>query len=93
MTQEFAEHRDRAEALISQGKQLLRQAALDFGMQFARSLRQDIETLMQELQASLAQADAAQIKHRYDNLEIKLDELVDTCSRLAQDSEGEWGQN
>jgi hypothetical protein len=75
VTQESVGQHDRAEALISEGKQLLKQAALDFGMQFARSLRQDIETLTKQLQESLMQGDEAHIEQHFTNLQTKLDEL------------------
>lgn len=75
MTHESMEKRDRAEALISHGKQQLKQVALDFGMQFARSLRQHIETLIGQLQESLTQDDEIHIEQYATDLRSQLDEL------------------
>jgi molecular chaperone DnaK len=75
MAQEHMEKLGRAEALILQGEQQLKQAALDFGMQFARNLRQDIETLIRKLRESLMQSDDIRIKQYYADLQSKLDEL------------------
>ncbi len=75
MAQEPTEKFNRAEALILQGKQQLKQTALDFGMQFAQNLRQDIETLPRQLQESLMQGEEIRIKQYYANLQSKLDEL------------------
>jgi molecular chaperone DnaK len=75
MAQEPIEKLSRAEALISQGEQQLKQAALDFGMQFAQNLRQGIETLIRHLRESLMQGDDIRIKQYYADLQSKLDEL------------------
>jgi hypothetical protein len=75
MAQEPMEKLDRAEALILQGEQQLKQASLDFGMQFAQNLRQDIETLIRKLRENLVQSDDIRIKQYYANLQSKLDEL------------------
>lgn len=75
MTHNSTEKRDRAEAVVLQGKQQLKQAALDFGMQFASSLRQEIETLMRQLQESLTQGDEIRIEQYSIDFQIKLDEL------------------
>jgi hypothetical protein len=75
MAQEPMEKLNRAEALILQGKQQLKQAALDFGMQFAQNLRQGIETLIKQLRESLIQSDDIRIKQYYADLQSKIDEL------------------
>lgn len=75
MAQEPGEKLNRAEALILQGEQQLKQAALDFGMQFARNLRQDIETLIRQLQESLMQGEAICIQQYDAALQSKIDEL------------------
>ncbi|MBD2055943.1 hypothetical protein H6F88_07905 [Oculatella sp. FACHB-28] len=75
MTQEPIEKLNRAEALILQGEQQLKQAALDFGMQFAQNLRQSIETLIRQLQESLMQSDDIHIEQYYVDLQSKIDEL------------------
>jgi molecular chaperone DnaK len=75
MAQEPMEKLNRAEALILQGEQQLKQAALDFGMQFAQNLRQGIETLIRQLRESLMQRDNICIEQYYADLQSKLDEL------------------
>jgi molecular chaperone DnaK len=75
MAQEPMEKLNRAEALILQGEQQLKQAALDFGMQFAQNLRQSIEILTRQLRESLMQGDDIHIKQYYADLQSKLDEL------------------
>jgi hypothetical protein len=47
MAQEPMEKLDRAEALILQGEQQLKQASLDFGMQFAQNLRSCVRLLLE----------------------------------------------
>ncbi|MEL6471487.1 MAG: molecular chaperone DnaK [Cyanobacteria bacterium J06623_4] len=51
------EKRNRAEALTFKAERVLREVAIDFGMQFARDRRRRIEGLVQELRAALEQSD------------------------------------
>ncbi|HIK45700.1 MAG TPA: molecular chaperone DnaK [Leptolyngbyaceae cyanobacterium M65_K2018_010] len=57
LQRERVEKRNRAEALTFQAERLLREVALDFGMQFARDRRRRIEGLVQELRDYLDQGD------------------------------------
>ena len=57
LQRERVEKRNRAEALTFQAERLLREVALDFGMQFARDRRRRIEGLVQELRGYLDQSD------------------------------------
>lgn len=75
MAQKPTEKPNRTEALILQGEQQLKQAALDFGMQFSRSLRQDIETLIRQLKESSMQGEKIHIEQYYAGPQAKLDEL------------------
>ncbi len=75
MAQEPMEKLNRAEALILQGEQQLKQAALDFGVQFAQNLRQGIETLVRQLRESLMHSNDIRIKQYDADLQSKLDEL------------------
>ncbi|MEO0949679.1 MAG: Hsp70 family protein, partial [Cyanobacteria bacterium J06641_5] len=51
------EKRNRAEALTFKAERVLREVAIDFGMQFGRDRRRRIENLVQELRAALEQSD------------------------------------
>lgn len=57
LQRERVEKRNRAEALTFQAERLLREVALDFGMQFARDRRRRIEGLVQELRDYLEKSD------------------------------------
>lgn len=75
MIYDSLEKRIRAEALILQAQQQLKLAALDFGMQFAPSLRQRIETLIGQLEASLIEGDEIHIQQYSADLQFELNEL------------------
>ncbi|EDX85782.1 chaperone protein DnaK, putative [Synechococcus sp. PCC 7335] len=51
------EKRNRAEALTFKAERVLREVAIDFGMQFGRDRRRRIENLVQQLRAALEQSD------------------------------------
>ena len=72
---ERVEKRTRAEALILQGERQLKEAALDFGTQFARNRRQRIETLSRQLREYLTQDDDRGIDQCYADLQDALYEL------------------
>ena len=72
---ERVEKRTRAEALILQGERQLKEAALDFGLQFARNRRQRIETLSRQLREYLTQDDDRGIDQCYADLQDALYEL------------------
>jgi molecular chaperone DnaK len=72
---ERVEKRTRAEALIIQAERQLREVALDFGMQFARSRRQRIDNICRELRESLQENDDRGIDQAYADLQDALYEL------------------
>ncbi|PZO41975.1 MAG: molecular chaperone DnaK [Shackletoniella antarctica] len=74
LQRERVEKRNRAEALTFQSERLLREVALDFGMQFARDRRRRIEGLVQELRDYLEQSDERGIDMAQAELQ---DELYD----------------
>lgn len=74
LQRERVEKRNRAEALTFQAERLLREVALDFGMQFARDRRRRIESLVQELREYLDRGDERGIDTTQAELQ---DELYD----------------
>lgn len=74
LQRERVEKRNRAEALTFQAERLLREVALDFGMQFARDRRRRIEGLVQELREHLERGDERGIDITQADLQ---DELYD----------------
>ncbi|HEY9763549.1 MAG TPA: molecular chaperone DnaK [Trichocoleus sp.] len=74
LQRERVEKRNRAEALTFQAERLLREVALDFGMQFARDRRRRIESLVQELREYLDRSDERGIDTTQAELQ---DELYD----------------
>lgn len=72
---ERIEKRTRSEALILQAERQLREVALEFGMQFARSRRQRIDSISRELKESLQQNDDRGIDQAYADLQDALYEL------------------
>ncbi|WP_341527543.1 molecular chaperone DnaK [Nostoc sp. UHCC 0302] len=72
---ERIEKRTRAEALILQAERQLREVALEFGMQFARSRRQRIDNICQDLREGLKENDDRSIDQAYADLQDALYEL------------------
>lgn len=72
---ERVEKRTRAEALILQAERQLREVALDFGMAFARTRRQQIDNICRELRESLQQNDERGIDQAYADLQDALYDL------------------
>ncbi|MBD2439360.1 molecular chaperone DnaK [Nostoc sp. FACHB-110] len=72
---ERVEKRTRSEALILQAERQLREVALEFGMQFARSRRQRIDNICRELKESLQENDDRGIDQAYADLQDALYEL------------------
>ena len=72
---EQIEKRNRSEALTFQAERLLREVALDFGMQFANARRRRIESLVQELRASLERNDDRGIDLAQSELQDEMYEL------------------
>jgi molecular chaperone DnaK len=75
MTQEETGKHTRAEKLILQAERQLREVALDFGMQFAPSHRQQIDNICQELRSVLQQNNDRGIDQAYSDLQDALHEL------------------
>ncbi|HEY9828724.1 MAG TPA: Hsp70 family protein, partial [Stenomitos sp.] len=73
---ERVDKRNRSQDLIAQCDRRLREVNLDFGPQFASSLRREVEVLSRELQASLAEDDDREIDLCYANLQDALYELT-----------------
>lgn len=72
---ERVEKRTRAESLTVEAERQLKEVALDFGLQFARSYRQRIEGLVRELRDSLKQNNERLIDQTYADLQDALYEL------------------
>jgi molecular chaperone DnaK len=72
---ERVEKRTRAESLTVEAERYLKEVALDFGMQFARSYRQRIESLIRELRDHLKQNDDRGIDQTNADLQDALYEL------------------
>ena len=75
LLRERIEKRNRAEALTFKAERVLREVAIDFGMQFARDRRRRIETLVQELRAALEQKDERGIDITQSDLQNEVYEL------------------
>jgi molecular chaperone DnaK len=90
LQRERVEKRNRAEALTFQAERLLREVALDFGMQFARDRRRRIEGFVRELRDYLEQGDDRGIDITQAELQ---DELYDLNREAylyeADDEEGD----
>ncbi len=72
---ERIEKRNRSQDLITKCDRRLREITLDYGPQFARDLRQEIEQLTRDLRESVAQDDDRQIDLDYANLQDALYDL------------------
>ncbi|NMG20513.1 molecular chaperone DnaK [Brasilonema bromeliae] len=84
---ERVEKRTRAEALIIQAERQLREVALDFGMQLARSRRQRIDNICRELRESLKENDDRGIDQAYADLQDALYELNREIRQYYDDDE------
>jgi molecular chaperone DnaK len=73
---ERIEKRNRSQDLIAQCDRRLREVNLDFGPQFAGSLRRQIEAVSRDLQDSIAQDDDRLIDLNYASLQDAMYELV-----------------
>jgi molecular chaperone DnaK len=89
LQRERIEKRNRAETLTFQAERVLREVALDFGMQFARDRRRRIEGLIQELRDGLARGDERGIDMAQSELQ---DEIYDlNREAYLYDTDGEEG--
>ncbi len=84
---ERVEKRNRAEALITQGERELRNVALDFGMQFARNSRQQIEAISRKLSQYLKQDDDRGIDQSLADLQDAIQELNREVREYYSDDE------
>ena len=84
---EKVEKRTRAEALILQAERQLREIALDFGMQFARSRRQRIDNICRELREALQANDDRGIDQSHTDLQDALYELNREVRQYYADDE------
>jgi molecular chaperone DnaK len=91
LQRERVEKRNRAEALTFQAERLLREVALDFGMQFARDRRRRIEGLVQELRDYLEQSDERGIDIAQAELQDELYDLNREAYLYEADDEKEGG--
>jgi molecular chaperone DnaK len=88
---ERVEKRNRAEALTFQAERLLREVALDFGMQFARERRRRIESLVQELRDGLERGDERGIDIAQTELQDELYDLNREAYLYEAEDEQEGG--
>jgi molecular chaperone DnaK len=86
---ERIEKRTKAEALTFQAERLLREVALDFGMQFASSYRRRIERLVQELRDCLDRKDDRGIDTTQAQLQDALYDLRQEAYQFAKEEEEE----
>ncbi len=91
LQRERVEKRNRAEALTFQAERLLREVALDFGMQFARDRRRRIEGLVQELRDYLEQSNERGIDIAQAELQDELYDLNREAYLYEADEEREGG--
>ena len=75
LQRERIEKRNRAEALTFKAERVLREVAIDFGMQFSRDRRRRIENAVQELRAALEQKDERMIDITQSELQNEVYEL------------------
>ncbi|MEL7223718.1 MAG: molecular chaperone DnaK, partial [Cyanobacteria bacterium J06576_12] len=83
------EKRNRAEALTFKAERVLREVAIDFGMQFGRDRRRRIEGLVQELRAALEQRDDRGIDIAQADLQNEVYELNREAYLYDLDDEGD----
>ena len=83
------EKRNRAEALTFKAERVLREVAIDFGMQFGRDRRRRIETLVQELRAALEQKDDRGIDITQSDLQNEVYELNREAYLYDLDDDGD----
>ena len=75
LQRERIEKRNRAEALTFKAERVLREVAIDFGMQFSRDRRTRIERTVQELRAALEQKDERMIDIMQSELQNEVYEM------------------
>ncbi len=90
LKKEKVEKRNRAESLIIQSERQLREATLDFGMQFVSSYRSRIERAVQQLREAIAQNDDRGIDQAQANLQ---DAVYDLNREIYQRNKEEEEQD
>jgi molecular chaperone DnaK len=83
------EKRTKAEALTYQAERLLREVALDFGMQFASSYRRRIETLIRDLRECIQRNDDRGIDLTQAELQDAMYDLRQEAYQFARDEESD----
>ncbi|MGC1525760.1 MAG: molecular chaperone DnaK [Phormidesmis sp.] len=83
------EKRNRAEALTFKAERVLREVAIDFGMQFGRDRRRRIEGLVQELRAALEQQNDRTIDVAQADLQNEVYELNREAYLYDLDDDGD----
>ncbi|MGF1571186.1 MAG: molecular chaperone DnaK [Nodosilinea sp.] len=91
LQRERVEKRNRAEALTFQAERLLREVALDFGMQFGRDRRRRIEGFVQDLRGYLEQGDDRGIDITQAELQDELYDLNREAYLYEADDQPEGG--
>jgi molecular chaperone DnaK len=86
---ERVDRRNRAEGLATRAERELRSVALDFGLQFAQSLRRRIEAAIAQLRESLARNDERGIDIASGNLQDALYELSREVAEYSMDKDDE----
>ncbi len=89
LQRERIEKRNRAEVLTFKAERVLREVAIDFGLQFARDRRRRIEGLVQELRAALEQADERGIDITQSDLQNEVYELNREAYLYDMDEDGD----
>lgn len=87
LRRERVEKRNRAEALAYQAERQLREVALDYGMQFAQSSRNRIETLIRDLRDAVARGDERVVDLASSQLQDALYELSREVYQYAREDE------
>ena len=89
LQRERIEKRNRAEVLTFKAERVLREVAIDFGLQFARDRRRRVEGLVQELRAALEQTDERGIDIAQADLQNEVYELNREAYLYDIDEEGD----
>ena len=89
LQRERIEKRNRAEALTFKAERVLREVAIDFGMQFSRDRRRRIENSVQQLRAALEQKDERMIDITQSELQNEVYELNREAYLYDLDDEGD----
>jgi molecular chaperone DnaK len=89
LQRERIEKKNRAEVLTYKAERVLREVAIDFGLQFARDRRRRIEGLVQALRAALEQSDERGIDIAQSDLQNEVYEINREAYLYDLDEEGD----